>query len=191
MRSDLTSYHDSVATRMLQRATLTDSGCLVWTGKRNATGYGMMKFGGKSRLAHRVAFEMVIGNIPTGLTIDHLCRVRACVNPFHMEPVTQRENTLRGEGPAAKNARRTQCIRGHLLSGANLRMARHKRVCLTCKRLHHGSVGIAPGLRTVCPQGHSYSAENTLVIGGRRHCRACARARSRTYRSQWRPEVQT
>jgi hypothetical protein len=88
--------------------------CWMWIGARNADGYG--NFGVKHREivdAHRVAYQLLVGPIPEGLSIDHLCRVRACVNPKHMEPVTHRENVLRGNSPAAANARKTRCPLGH------------------------------------------------------------------------------
>jgi hypothetical protein len=74
-------------------------GCWLWTGARLRGGYGTINAGGHaatSLLAHRVAYELVRGPIPDGLQIDHLCRNRACVNPYHMEPVSQAENLRRG-----------------------------------------------------------------------------------------------
>lgn len=70
--------------------------------------------------AHRRIYEMLRGPVPDDLTLDHLCRVRHCVNPAHLEPVSNRENVLRGVGPTAENARRTHCRRGHPFAGKNL-----------------------------------------------------------------------
>jgi hypothetical protein len=100
--------------------------CWPWTagtsGSRAA--YGVLAFKVKGRTihkyAHRIAYELEIGPIPEGLEIDHLCRNPICVNPAHLEPVTHRENVLRGEATSAQNARKAHCIRGHLLSGANV-----------------------------------------------------------------------
>ena len=90
-------------------------------------------------MAHRVAYEALIGPIPKGLCLDHLCRVRYCVNPAHLEPVTVRENVLRGISPPAVNARKRLCKNGHALSGRNLylktRYGWPGRECRTCKRL--------------------------------------------------------
>lgn len=94
-------------------------GCWLWTGPLHSggkTGYGWT---GK-KLAHRQAYEYAVGPIPDGLQLDHLCRVRLCVRPEHLEPVTQKENIRRGDAPSTVAARTGKCQRGHLLSGRNL-----------------------------------------------------------------------
>ena len=85
-------------------------------------------------MSHRLAYELEIGPIPAGLEIDHLCRVRNCVNPAHLEPVTHAENIRRGTGPLAENARKTECVHGHPLEGANLyvRPGDGHRQCRAC-----------------------------------------------------------
>lgn len=87
--------------------------------------------------AHRFAYERLVGLIPEGLQLDHLCRVPYCVNPAHLEPVTSRENTMRGLNFAAVNAKKTHCLRGHLLSGDNLMTtpSYDGRLCRTCRQL--------------------------------------------------------
>jgi hypothetical protein len=82
-----------------------NTGCWLWTGTVMPAGYGTMKVGGQQRLAHRVAYEAFIGPVPDGLVLDHLCRVRSCVNPWHLQPVTNRENILRGVGVTSRWAR--------------------------------------------------------------------------------------
>ena len=74
---------------------VTESGCIVWAGALNDNGYGRIKVRGVFRRVHRIAWELVNGMISDGLVIDHLCRVRCCVNPAHMEVVTRGENTRR------------------------------------------------------------------------------------------------
>jgi len=72
------------------------SGCWPWLAGINQYGYGILWHGGRNQMAHRIAYELLVGPIPSGLTIDHLCRNRRCVNPAHMEPVTREENSRRG-----------------------------------------------------------------------------------------------
>jgi hypothetical protein len=85
------------------------------------------------RRAHRLYYELEKGPIPKGLTLDHLCRVRCCVNPDHLEPVTPVENVMRGESFFAKQARRTHCPQGHEYIGRNLMITRRgERKCRAC-----------------------------------------------------------
>ena len=113
------------------------NGCWLWSAHVNAAGYGTFWFDKTTRFAHRVAYMELIGSIPDGLELDHLCRTRNCVNPSHLEPVTTRENCLRGISPLAKNAAKTHCVNGHPLSGENLKpdqLKRGYRRCLECHR---------------------------------------------------------
>lgn len=95
-------------------------------------GYGQLWIG-RSVYAHRFSYELHKGPIPNGMTIDHLCKNPACVNPDHLEVVTMRENLLRGEGPAGKHARQTHCKRGHAFTPENTYTTTGHRVCRTCK----------------------------------------------------------
>ena len=97
-----------------------ETGCWNWTAYRDRNGYGRFRLDGKTHFAHRIAYELLRGEIPEGLQIDHLCRHRGCVNPDHMEPVSSKENTLRGETLAAANVAKTHCPHGHPYSGDNL-----------------------------------------------------------------------
>lgn len=112
--------------------------CWLWTGAttRRGDGYGQIRVGGRLQLAHRVAYELVVGPIPEGMDVDHLCRVRLCVHPLHLEPVPPLENWRRGINFSARNSRKTHCHRGHPLSGDNLRIVNggRSRRCLQCKR---------------------------------------------------------
>lgn len=112
--------------------------CWIWTAALSY-GYGQFWLDGRTQLAHRVAYEWLVGPIPDGLEPDHLCRVRRCVNSGHLEPVTRRENILRGVGPATTIARhraRTHCPQGHPYSGANLYVhpKNGNRDCRACRR---------------------------------------------------------
>lgn len=95
------------------------SGCWLWIGSCNPKGYGRYWDGRKTHQAHRVAYEAVKGSIPHGLVLDHLCRVHACVNPDHLEAVTNRENLLRGAGLTAINANKKSCSAGHEFAEEN------------------------------------------------------------------------
>ena len=109
--------------------------CWEWMAGRFAQGYGEFKFNGRMIKAHRLAYELLYGLIPEGKVIDHLCRNRGCVNPYHLEPVTFHENILRGEGVAAREARQTHCKYGHELTEDNLcrwGLATGKRYCKIC-----------------------------------------------------------
>lgn len=98
---------------------ITESGCWIWEG-RTDFGYGTAWFKQKRTKAHRFVFEVLKGPIPKGLQLDHLCRVRCCVNPDHMEPVSHRTNILRGIGHTAVNHKKIYCKRGHRLEGYNV-----------------------------------------------------------------------
>jgi hypothetical protein len=112
-----------------------NSGCWLWTAGLNGEGYGAINVAGQIRPAHRVAYELFRGPIPEGLTLDHLCRVRCCVNPDHLEPVTRKENTLRGIGASAVHARKTHCKHGHAFTPDNVYVRRgNTRDCRTCHR---------------------------------------------------------
>ena len=111
-----------------------EMGCWLWTAATE-NGYGRFHFEGAMRWAHRIAWVLFVGLIPEELELDHLCRVRHCVNPEHLEPVTHRENVLRGDGGPAVNAKKTYCPQGHPLEGENLvarSLRRGKRECRTC-----------------------------------------------------------
>lgn len=110
--------------------------CWLWTGATETTGYGVTRWLGRKALPHRVIWEALVGPIPEDMQIDHLCRVRSCVNPDHLEPVTPKENTRRSVMSLYSGPRhRTHCPSGHPYSGKNVRLYRGRRYCRTC---HNG-----------------------------------------------------
>src|SRR6185295_6669322 len=114
---------------------VTEGGCFLWVGFVNPDGYGQIQVNGAPRGAHRIAFELANGPIPNGMQIDHLCRVRCCVNPNHLEIVTAKTNTLRGRSIQSFNAVKTKCSKGHMLDGQNLYIRSNgSRTCKTCCR---------------------------------------------------------
>lgn len=114
---------------------IPESGCFVWTGQEERGGYGMVWFNGKKRLVHRVVWEIERGAIETGKSLDHLCRVRGCVNPHHLEPVDIRTNILRGASIAALNAKKDMCANGHQFTSRNTYITkRGSRFCRECGR---------------------------------------------------------
>lgn len=112
------------------------TGCWLWVGSVMDRGYGRARAVGerKNKYTHRAVYELLVGDIPDGLQIDHLCRNRVCCNPLHLEPVTCRENLRRGDGPSAICARKTHCKRGHEFSKENTAIrGKGKRSCRICE----------------------------------------------------------
>jgi hypothetical protein len=172
-------------------------GCWIWSGAFNGGGYGC--FG--RALAHRYAYELCMGPIPEGLDLDHLCRVRKCVNPAHLEPVTRAENVRRGLAPSmggdassARAAERRHCSHGHPWDAKNTYLWRGTRRCRECnlrtvkERAARARVlaGIIPYWeRTHCRHGHEWTAGNTRVLkSGSRVCKECQRAAMASHRAR-------
>lgn len=182
--------------RLWSRATEDEAGCWIWIGPRYRNGYGRFYLGQKDVYAHRVMYMIFVGEIAEGLHIDHLCRVRECCNPDHLEPVTCRENLMRSPiAPAAINASKTHCKRGHSLSGNNLSADPDgRRHCRTCARERYAAAAgtplsespieaaapYAPRRRRgaeACAKGHALDSQNTYTDPkGYKHCRACRSA---------------
>lgn len=137
---------NALVERIRSRVTVTADGCWEWTGAITHSGYANVKVAGKSCVAHRVLYELLVGPIPDGMMLDHechnrsdcaggtTCRHRRCVNPDHLSIVTPRGNVLSSARtkPGAQ-ARKTHCVKGHPLSGANLYREGRRRHCRTCR----------------------------------------------------------
>jgi hypothetical protein len=123
----------TVIERLFARVEKRPHGCWIWTGALNGAGYGAIGSGGKVLRTHRVAYEHLVGPIPDGLQLDHLCRVRSCCNPAHLEPVTNHENWLRGEHHVVKAIRDGVCKRGHDLTTGDVYVRRNGGIlCRRC-----------------------------------------------------------
>lgn len=117
--------------RLTKHLRITDVGCWEWTGPLNGSGYGRF---GSNTLSHRVAYELLVGPIPKGLVIDHLCRNTVCFRPDHLEAVTNAVNIARGYGASALNSRKTHCASGHEFDERNTYRWKGTRSCRICNR---------------------------------------------------------
>ena len=128
------SYRNNVLERFAAKVECgpeIDS-CWEWTGTHSGMGYGRFLLDGKKYLAHRMSYILYRGKIPEGLVLDHLCRNPSCVNPDHLEAVTNKENINRGINYSSSL---THCIRGHEFNEENTYTIDNKRVCKPCRRI--------------------------------------------------------
>lgn len=144
--NDLTPFRLRTFFARVEKTSGID-GCWVWRGAKNSDGYPSTPFGGD--VAHRVAYEWLVGPIPDGLELDHLCRNRACVNPHHLEPVSRSENMRRARRPDAEWKPREYCKKGHWLNESNLRIWSNgrsrspRRYCYACHDRERAGVAAA------------------------------------------------
>jgi len=158
--------------------------CWEWIAFRDRDGYGKFfthKVNGCAvkEYAHRWAYSRWRGDIPEGMQIDHLCRNRACVRPEHLEAVTAKVNNSRSNSLSAQRARKTHCVRGHPLEGANVHITtKGQRRCRTCDRDAHNAKRTPQphynSRKTHCKHGHEFAGANLIIVApNRRVCRAC------------------
>lgn len=126
MQSEFQSYI------MDRVSSMTTDGCWLWRLTKDKDGYGEGCFQKRKRRAHRLSYEAFVGPIPAGMHIDHLCRVRDCVNPEHLEPVTPGVNIRRGRTGYTK---RTHCKRGHAFSEHGRTDTTGRSQCRICDRM--------------------------------------------------------
>lgn len=125
--------------RFMEKFHVVEPGCWEWHGAKDQNGYGCFGVGRRSEgvvRAHRWAYQHWVGTIPDGLVLDHLCRNPSCVNPDHLEAVTEQENILRGVGVSARNVLVTHCPWGHEYTTENTYVypGKGSRLCRTCAR---------------------------------------------------------
>lgn len=151
----------------------TESGCIEWLKLADSKGYVNIYFEGRMQKCHRVSYLVFKGEIPAGLTIDHLCRNRKCCNPYHLEAVTARENWLRGESFSARHLRQKLCHKGHVLIPRNGSPG-HRR-CQICAHERAMALPIKTFRRGLCRRGlHEMTGDNVMNYGkGRTRCHAC------------------
>lgn len=136
---DVSPIDSRIRKRIAERMVIQDMGyktpCWISTRAAQPNGYTRMYAKGKARLTHRVSYEAWHGPIPNGLVIDHLCRVRTCCNPEHLEPVTNSQNLVRGDTKIAKQVAQTHCHKGHEFTPDNTyqRPDRVGRMCRRCR----------------------------------------------------------
>jgi len=174
--------------------------CWLWQGPPGPFGYGTARWDGTAVRAHRLIYEIFVGPIPDGLHLDHLCHNRddgcvggvgcshrRCVNPNHLEPVTAKENLLRGKGFIGTNAAKTHCKHGHEFTESNTYIVpgRGGRQCRACglaatkawQAVHipKAKYRYPNAFKKHCKRGHEFSEANTYVnkTTGSRQCRAC------------------
>lgn len=125
------AHPSPIIDRLMQHTVfITETGCWIWMGRINQDGYGKTQINGRRRFVHRVSYEIHFGPIPTGLELDHRCRVRCCWNPNHLEPVTHKVNMERGRFP--KQSNKTHCPQGHPYSPENTYLYKNRRACRLC-----------------------------------------------------------
>lgn len=134
--------------------------CWLWRGGTSGDGYGRFKYERRMVSAHRLAYELVVGTIPKGKELDHLCRNRACCNPVHLDPVTCRTNLLRGETAAAANVRKTHCPAGHPYDAENTYLRADRPGTRDCKKCRNNAAREYQRRRRARASGITYNAQD-------------------------------
>lgn len=161
---------------------LCPTGCWLWRAATHQKGYGQFWTGsrkdgsGQMSQAHIWSWEQANGSVPDGLELDHKCRVRNCVNPEHLEPVTHRVNVLRGQSTAAQAARRNSCPKGHEYTSSNTYFDGTKRVCRKCRQQSYLARSKTPkGMAANRDRDRRYKQRNRDLINQRQRERSAAK----------------
>jgi hypothetical protein len=159
-----------------------DSGCWLWQGRRDRLDYGRLYWNRGHWLTHRLVYTLLVGPVPRHLVMDHVkawgCKSTACCWPGHLQPVTQRENLLRGNTFGAANAAKTHCPQGHPYDEENTHYAPGGG--RTCRACFGWQGGVYNARKTHCKNGHEFTPENTYIVRAKgrephRACRTCKR----------------
>lgn len=137
-----------------------ENGCWNWTAALTGSGYGNFHLGDRNSVAHRLSYLWLVGEVPDGLDLDHLCRNRKCVNPSHLEPVTRQENLLRGLTIPAEHASKTHCPNGHEFNKENTYITNNARHCRKCRRLTSNKYYHEVIRKKKEAEGHVYKPQN-------------------------------
>jgi hypothetical protein len=157
---DLEETDSNTIDRFNKKYSIDSNGCHIWIGSKTHDNYGQFWYKKRLWLAHRAAYEIWVGKIPEGMTIDHICENTLCVNPNHLQVMTLKENILKSNGISAIHARKTHCINGHLLSDDNVRYRKDTfgRQCRECKRINDRKY------RAISKGGCKHEKANTGIL---------------------------
>lgn len=137
LRSHRNSIYDILLRLEIREPDKLETGCWVWTGRKDIGGYGDVSYNGRYRKTHKIVYEHFVGDVPEGVDLHHQCDTPACCNFEHLSPLTRREHIAISNGPAGINARKTHCKRGHEFTEENTVTERHGRSCRACKKLQN------------------------------------------------------
>lgn len=161
--------------RVAEKIDFTDD-CWIWTACRDEKNYGRIGVNGKSKYAHRVLYELIVDQVSSGLELDHLCRNPPCVNPDHLEPVTHKINSLRGD---VWKRKATHCPKDHPYDKKNTYIlpSTGERKCRRCmadyKARKLRAAGVPERSKTHCKNGHSFEEYSFVRSDGHRRCKLC------------------
>lgn len=128
--------YDEFIKEKIEKNIRINNNCWMWNGAKDKDGYGTFCYNTKKEKVHRISYKLWMGELDPTLTIDHLCNIRSCCNPTHLQQVTIKRNVLRSNGLTAINKRKTHCIHGHPFSPQNTYLYRGThRQCKTCQHL--------------------------------------------------------